>query len=150
MVASHIAHDCVVGNNVVMSNNATLGGHVVVEDNVIIGGLSAVHQFVRIGRYTIVGGVSGLVDDVVPYASVSGNRAKILGVNTRGLKRHGIGNNDIAALLEAFKILFENSDGTFIGRVEKVAMEFASNDRVMEVVQFLKNNKIRPICTSFK
>ena len=87
MVGSHIAHDCIVGNNVVMANNATLAGHVVIEDNVIIGGLAAVHQFVRIGRYSIIGGVSAVVNDVIPYASVAGDRAKLLGVNTRGLRR---------------------------------------------------------------
>ena len=150
MVASHIAHDCVVGDNVIMSNNATLGGHVVVEDHVVIGGLSAVHQFVRIGRYTIVGGVTGVVADIVPYASVAGDRAKILGVNTRGLKRHGIKNDDIVALHQAFEMLFKHSDGSFISRVEKVAVEYKEIDRVMEVVEFLRNNKIRPICTSFK
>lgn len=149
MVATHIAHDCVVGNNVIMSNNATLGGHVIVEDNVIIGGLSAVHQFVRIGRHAIVGGVTGVAGDVVPYASVAGDRAKILGVNTRGLRRHGIKNNDIVDLQKAFESIFKHSDENFENRVEKVALQYRTSDRVMEVICFLKNNKIRPICTSY-
>lgn len=150
MVATHIAHDCVVGNNVIMSNNATLGGHVVVEDNVIIGGLSAVHQFVRIGKHAIVGGVTGVAGDVVPYASVAGDRAKILGVNTRGLRRYGIKNDDISQLHQAFDMIFKKVDESFESRVEKVAVQYDKNARVMEVVQFLRNNKIRPICTSFK
>ena len=150
MVATHVAHDCIVGDNVIMSNNATLGGHVMVEDNVIIGGLSAVHQFVRIGKHAIVGGVTGVAGDVVPYASVSGDRAKILGVNTRGLRRCGIKNDDISDLHKAFDIIFKKSDEGFESRVERVAIQYEKSDRVMDVVNFLRGNKIRPICTSCK
>ncbi len=150
MVSSHVAHDCVVGNNVVMANNATLGGHVVIEDNVIIGGLAAVHQFVRIGRFAMIGGVSAVTSDVSPYASVAGDRAKLLGVNTRGLKRNGFGNDDIVALHQAYDIIFKTDDENFSARIKKVEIEYKDNDKVMNVINFLKNNKIRPICTPSK
>ncbi len=148
MVGSHIAHDCIVGNNVVMANNATLGGHVTVEDNVIIGGLAAIHQFVRIGQHSIVGGVSAVVDDVIPYASVAGDRAKLLGINTRGLRRHGFDSQDISALHRAYDILFKNPGGDFFVRVQNLAQEYHSNQRVLTIVKFLRENKVRPICTA--
>lgn len=150
MVASHIAHDCIVGNNVVMSNNATLGGHAILENNVIIGGLAAVHQFVRVGKYSIIGGLSAVTEDVVPYASVSGERAKILGVNTRGLRRHGIKNEDIVALHQAYKLLFKSSEGNLESRIRQVELEYNVNEKVLEIIKFLNENRIRPICTSLK
>ncbi len=150
MVASHVAHDCIVGNNVVMSNNATLGGHVIIEENVIIGGLAAVHQFVRIGKYSIIGGVSAVTEDVVPYASVAGDRAKILGVNTRGLRRNGIKNDDIVALQQAYKKIFRSSEGNLEARIKQVELEYSLNEKVLEVIKFLNENTIRPICTAVK
>lgn len=150
MVASHVAHDCIVGNNVVMSNNATLGGHVIVENNVIIGGLGAVHQFVRIGEYAIIGGVSAVTTDVVPYASVAGDRAKILGVNTRGLKRNGFQNDDIFAVHEAYDMIFKDQNESFESRVNRVALQYETNEIVLKIVEFLRNNRVRPICTTFK
>lgn len=150
MAASHVAHDCIIGNNVVMSNNATLGGHVIVEDNVIIGGLAAVHQFVRVGKHVIIGGVSAVTEDIAPYASVSGDRAKILGINVRGLKRHGFKNEDIIALHQAYTIIFENTTESFESRMKKAETKYEKNEKVLEIVRFLRSNKIRPICTSFK
>ena len=150
MVSSHIAHDCIVGNNVVMSNNATLGGHVIVENNVIIGGLGAVHQFVRIGEYAIIGGVSAVTTDVVPYASVSGDRAKLLGVNTRGLRRNGFSNDDIVAVHQAYEMIFKNTEDNFESRVKKVELEYKENAKVLKIINFLKTNNVRPICTAFK
>jgi UDP-N-acetylglucosamine acyltransferase len=150
MVSTHIAHDCIVGNNVVMSNNATIGGHAAIEDDVIIGGLAAIHQFVRVGKYAIIGGLSAVVDDIVPYATVAGDRAKLLGVNTRGLKRHGFKNDDISAVHQAYDMIFKNSDDCFSTRVHRVELEYQSNDTVLTIVKFLKANKVRPICTPSK
>ncbi len=150
MISTHIAHDCIVGDNVVMSNNATIGGHAIIEDNVIIGGLAAIHQFVRIGRYAIIGGLSGVESDIVPYATVAGERAKLLGVNTRGLKRHGFKNEDIAAVHQAYEMIFKNADDCFSARVHKVELEYQNNDNVLTIVKFLKTNKVRPICTPSK
>ena len=87
MVGAHIAHDCVVGDNVIFANQATLGGHVKVDDYAVIGGLSAVHQFCRIGKLAMIGGMSAVEKDVIPYSLAIGNRAKITGINIVGLKR---------------------------------------------------------------
>ena len=95
MVATHVAHDCHVGNHVIMANNATLGGHVAVGEWAILGGLSAVHQFVRIGPHAMIGGMSGVEQDVIPYGSVIGNRARLAGLNVVGLKRRGFSRDDI-------------------------------------------------------
>jgi UDP-N-acetylglucosamine acyltransferase len=92
MVGAHIAHDCMLGNNIVMANQATLGGHVVVENNAIIGGLSGVHQFCRIGSLSMIGGLSAVENDVVPFGLVTGNRAKLLGLNIVGLRRANYSN----------------------------------------------------------
>ena len=96
MVASHVAHDCKIGNHVIMANNATLAGHVEIGDWAILGGLAAVHQFVRIGRHAMVGGMSGVENDVIPYGSVVGNRAQLAGLNVIGLKRRGFSRGEIA------------------------------------------------------
>lgn len=147
MVGSHVAHDCIVGNNVTMANNATLGGHVIIENNVIIGGLAAIHQFVRVGEYAIIGGLSGVESDVTPYASVAGDRAKLLGVNTRGLKRNGFSNDDISALHQAYEMIFKRSEDNFSERINKVALEYKNNSKVLTIINFLRANKVRPICT---
>jgi UDP-N-acetylglucosamine acyltransferase len=102
----HIAHDCVVGNHVIFSNNGTLAGHVIVEDHVILGGLTAVHQFCRLGRYAITGGCSKIIQDVPPFMIVDGNPAELRGVNLVGLQRHQFDPTDIRALKEAYKALF--------------------------------------------
>ena len=106
MVACHVAHDCRIGDHVVMVNNATLGGHVMVGDWAILGGLAAVHQYVRIGRHAMVGGLSGVENDVIPYGSVTGNRARLQGLNIIGLKRRGISRDDIHTLRNAYRLLF--------------------------------------------
>ena len=108
MAYCHIAHDCIVGDHVTMSNGATLGGHVVVKDYANIGGLSGVHQFCRIGEYAIVGGQSMITQDVVPFAIAAGNRAKLAGVNYIGLDRRGFTSEEIDIINQAFKIFFKN------------------------------------------
>jgi UDP-N-acetylglucosamine acyltransferase len=104
----HIAHDCVVGNHVVFSNNGTLAGHVIVEDHVILGGLTAVHQFCRIGKHSITGGCTKVVQDIVPFTMVDGNPARARGINMVGLQRHGYGDSEIKALRGAFKTLYRS------------------------------------------
>jgi UDP-N-acetylglucosamine acyltransferase len=146
MVGAHLAHDCCLGNNIVMANNATLGGHVIVEDNVIIGGLSAIHQSVRIGQHAIIGGLSALESDVIPYGSVAGNRARLMGLNSRGMKRHFFPQEDIVALHNAFEKIFKSKEGTFNSRLAEVAVEYCDNEKVVKIITFLKNNQVRPIC----
>ena len=146
MVASHVAHDCHIGNHVIMANGATLGGHVHVEDHVIIGGLSAVHQFVRIGAHAIIGGMSGVEHDVIPYGHVKGERAHLSGLNLIGLKRRGFSSQSIQSLRSAYQDLFEVSDQPLADRVEAVAQKHAENDDVMQMIGFIRTESPRPLC----
>ena len=145
MVGSHVAHDCDVGNGVIMANNATLAGHVRVDDFAVLGGLSAVHQFVRIGRNAMVGGMTGVERDVIPYGSVVGDRARLSGINIIGMKRRGLGREDINAVRKAYRLLFA-AEGTFQERLQEVAEEFAECSPVMEIVGFIREDSSRKIC----
>jgi UDP-N-acetylglucosamine acyltransferase len=145
MVACHVAHDCRIGDHVVMVNNATLGGHVMVGDWAILGGLAAVHQYVRIGRHAMVGGLSGVENDVIPYGSVTGNRARLQGLNIIGLKRRGFSRDGIHALRNAYRLLFAQ-EGTMAERLEDVAELFHDNEPVMEIIDFIRAESQRSIC----
>jgi len=145
MAGAHVAHDCVVGDNVIMVNHTLLGGHVEVGDYAIIGGLAAVHQFVRIGKHAMIGGMSGVEQDVIPYGSVTGNRAHLSGLNLVGLKRRGFGREDIHKLRTAYRLLFAR-EGTLQERLEDVAQLFAESQLVQEVVAFTRNASARGIC----
>jgi UDP-N-acetylglucosamine acyltransferase len=109
MAYSHVAHDCQIGNQVVMANGATLAGHILIEDHAIIGGLSAIHQFCRIGTHAIVSGLTGLSQDVPPYMMAAGSRAKLFGLNTVGLKRAQFSEQTLRALKKAYRIIFRSS-----------------------------------------
>ena len=145
MVGSHVAHDCIIGDHVILVNNATLGGHVSVGDWAILGGLSAAHQFVRIGRHAMIGGMSGVENDVIPYGSVIGNRARLSGLNIVGLKRRGFSRDTIHALRNAYRLLFA-PEGTMAERMEDVAEVFHDNEPVMEIVNFIRADASRAIC----
>ena len=107
MVSSHIAHDCMVGNNVILANNVPLGGHAEIQDNVIIGGNSAVQQFTRVGKFAMIGGMCGVVKDVIPYGIAHGNRSILHGLNLIGLRRKNISNKEIMILSDAYKEIFK-------------------------------------------
>jgi len=145
MVGSHVAHDCKIGNNVILANNATLAGHVEVEDYAILGGLSAVHQFCRVGQHAMVGGMSGVEQDVIPYGSVIGNRARLMGLNIVGLKRRGFARPDIMALRKAYRLLFAE-EGTMTERLADVAEMYKDNEPVMDIVDFIRTDSTRAIC----
>ena len=145
MVGVHVGHDCQVGNQVIMANNATLAGHVTVQDFAVLGGLSAVHQFARIGRYAMVGGVTGVERDVIPFGSVMGDRARLSGVNIVGMKRRGLSRDEIHDVRKAYRLLFA-SEGTFQERLDEVAVEFTSSAPVMEIVDFIRADSSRKIC----
>lgn len=145
MVGAHVAHDCKLGDHVIMANNATLAGHVVIEDYAILGGLSAVHQFVRIGCHAMVGGLSGVENDVIPYGSVMGDRARLSGLNLIGLKRRGFTRDEIHALRTAYRLLFAQ-EGTMIERIEDVARLFSGHRPVQDIVDFIKADSQRAIC----
>ena len=106
MISSHVAHDCSVGNHVIIANNVPLGGHAIIEDNVVIGGNSAVQQFTRIGKMAMIGGMTGVLNDVIPYGLSTGNRNSLQGLNLIGLRRSKFENKEILGLSEAYKIIF--------------------------------------------
>lgn len=145
MVGIHIAHDCQVGNGVVMANNATLGGHVVVGDYAFLGGLCAIHQFVRLGQYAMIGGLSGVENDVIPYGLVMGNRAHLTGLNNVGMKRRGVTRDEIRQMRIAYRTLFEG-EGPFADRLNEVSEVFAELPRIMEIVDFIRAKSHRDIC----
>lgn len=145
MVGAHVAHDCKIGNRVILVNNATLGGHVEIGDFAIIGGLSAVHQFVRIGAHAMIGGMSGVEHDVIPYGSVMGERASLAGLNLVGLKRRGFERDTIHSLRAAYRQLFAG-EGTLAARAENVQREFSGIEAVGEILAFVQGAGKRQLC----
>jgi UDP-N-acetylglucosamine acyltransferase len=143
MAGVHVAHDCTIGDHVIMANNATLAGHVVIGDYAFLGGLSAVHQFVRIGQHVMVGGVTGVERDVIPYGSVMGDRARLVGLNMVGLQRRGFSREDVQALRSAYQMLFENGSGTLSERVEAVAARFPAVKPVCDIIEFIRADNAR-------
>ena len=144
MVGAHVAHDCQIGNGVVMANNATLAGHVRIGDYAIIGGLAAVHQFVRIGAHAMIGGMSGVEHDVIPYGSAMGDRARLSGLNIVGLRRRGFSREDIHILRKTYRLLFAQ-EGTLTERVDDVVELYEGVEAVMDVVNFIRSNKSRAV-----
>ena len=147
MVSAHIAHDCFVGDNVILANNVPLGGHAYVDDNAIIGGNSAVQQFTRVGKFAMIGGMCGVVRDVIPYGIAHGNRSILQGLNLIGLRRKNISNKEIMNLSHAYKEIFKNENLT--DNLNNLSSELKKNKLVLEVVNFIEKDKKRPICTPF-
>lgn len=145
MAGVHVAHDCQIGNGVIMANNATLAGHVELQDFAFLGGLSAVHQFVRIGRQAMVGGLAGVEADVIPYGMVLGNRASLNGLNIIGMKRRGIDRDEIQHMRNAYRTLFATG-GTFADRLSDVAEHYKAQPRVIEIIDFIRSGDNRSIC----
>ena len=145
MISSHIAHDCNIGNDVVIANNVPLGGHVTIEDSVVIGGNSAVQQFTRIGRLAMIGGMTGVLKDVIPFGLSFGNRNYLKGLNLIGLRRNKYKNKKIMELDKAYKKIF--SSRNLHENLSKINGEYKGNELVKEVINFIEKNKKRPICT---
>ena len=145
MISSHIAHDCKIGNNVVIANNVPLGGHVTIEDSVVIGGNSAVQQFTRIGRLAMIGGMTGVLKDVIPFGLSFGNRNYLKGLNLIGLRRKKYDNKKIIELDEAYKKIFSSSN--LHENLSKINGEYKGNELVQEVTKFIEKDKKRPICS---
>jgi len=145
MISSHVAHDCKIGNNVVIANNVPLGGHVTIEDSVVIGGNSAVQQFTRIGRLAMIGGMTGVLKDVIPFGLSFGNRNYLRGINLIGLKRKKYENKKIMELDSAFKKIFSSKN--LHENLSKINGEYKDNNLVTEVINFIAKDKKRPICT---
>ena len=147
MVSSHVAHDCVIGDNVVAVNNVAIGGHVQIEDNAIIGGNSAIHQYIRIGKFAMIGGICAVIRDVIPYGLVHGNRSVLQGINLIGIRRKNIPNQEIALLSKAYKEIFKSEN--LSENLKNLSEKFKENDLVIEILKFIQNDKKRPICTPF-
>ena len=147
MISSHIAHDCIIGNNVILANNVPIGGHAEIGDHVVIGGNSAVQQFTRIGKMAMIGGMTGVLNDVIPYGLSIGNRNHLQGLNLIGLRRKNISNKDILELSEAYKEIFKTDK--LSENLSKLNGLFQNNELVKDVVNFINKDKKRPICSPF-
>ena len=145
MISSHVAHDCIIGNNVIIANNVPLGGHVTIEDSVVIGGNSAVQQFTRIGRLAMIGGMTGVLKDVIPFGLSIGNRNYLQGLNLIGLRRQKYDNQKIMGLDKAFKDIFASKN--LHENLSKINGEYKDNELVGEVIKFIEKDKKRPICS---
>jgi len=145
MISSHVAHDCTIGNDVIIANNVPLGGHVTIEDSVVIGGNSAVQQFTRIGRLAMIGGMTGVLKDVIPFALSIGNRNYLQGLNLIGLRRKKYENKKIIQLDKAYKEIFASKN--LHENLSKINGEYKDNELVNEVITFIEKDKKRPICS---
>ena len=144
MISSHIAHDCKIGNKVIIANNVPLGGHVTIEDSVVIGGNSAVQQFTRIGRLAMIGGMTGVLKDVTPFGLSIGNRNYLQGLNLVGLRRNNYDNKKIMGLDKAYKDIFASKN--LHENLNRINGEYKDNELVSEVIRFIEKDKKRPIC----
>ena len=147
MISSHVAHDCIVGDNVIIANNVPLGGHAIIEDNVVIGGNSAVQQFTRIGKMAMIGGMTGVLHDVIPYGLSTGNRNSLQGLNLIGLRRANFENKDILELSDVYKKIFATKN--INENISKLNGSFQENSLVKNVIDFITKDKKRSICTPF-
>ena len=150
MTGAHVGHDCLVGDKVILVNNATLAGHVEIGDGAVLGGLSAVHQFCRIGRGAMIGGMTGVENDIIPYGTVTGNRAILRGLNLIGLERSGADKSAINELRAAYKKIFVSPDDTrpIDEKINETATLYPDNEYVREVAAFLKEPSKRRFVTA--
>lgn len=146
MMNVHVGHDCRVGNGNVLANSVALAGHVVLEDNIVIGGLSGIQQFCRIGTGAMIGGMSGIVGDVIPYGTTAGERANLVGLNLIGLKRRGAEREDINQLRSAFGEMF-TGDETLKNRIKVVQENYPDNPLIGEIVRFVQAESSRHFTT---
>ena len=143
MVYCHIAHDCLIGNKIVLANNVQVGGHVQIENNAIIGGSCAIHQFSRIGQSSMVGGMTGVLSDVIPFGLSLGNRNNLVGLNLIGLRRAKISNEDIKLMQQAYEVIFKNIN--FRSNIEQLDLKFKDNKYIKTIIDFINSDKKRPI-----
>jgi len=146
MVGAHVAHDCMIGSNVVMVNSAGLAGHVQVGDFALLGGHSAIHQFVRIGAHAMVGGMTGVERDVIPAGTVMGNRAHLAGLNLTGLKRRGFPKEEIHTLRAAYRQIFESHDGELVERASALRATLPASGPARDMVEFILADSSRRFC----
>ena len=147
MIGAHIAHDCIIGDNIVMANNSAVAGHAEIEDFVIIGAKCGIQQFTRIGKMAMIGGMTGVSRDVIPYGLSTGNRNFLNGINVIGLRRGNVENKEIIGLTEAYKEIFKSK--SLSENLSKLNGKYKDNLLVKEVLEFINKDKKRPICTPY-
>ena len=143
MVYCHIAHDCLISDNIVLANNVQVGGHVTIQNNAIVGGSCAIHQFSRIGEAAMVGGMTGVLSDVIPFGLSMGNRNNLMGLNLIGLRRSKVSNDDIKKIQLAYEIIFKTS--SFRENIEGLNSDLKNNEFVKKILNFINSDKKRPI-----
>jgi UDP-N-acetylglucosamine acyltransferase len=143
MVYCHVAHDCVISNNIVLANSVQVGGHVTIEKNAIIGGSCAIHQFSRIGEAAMIGGMTGVLSDVIPFGLSMGNRNNLMGLNLIGLRRSKVSNENIKKIQSAYEIIFKSSN--FRENINNLDQELKNNEFVAKILKFINSDKKRPI-----
>ena len=143
MVYCHVAHDCTVSNNIVLANNVQVGGHVFIENNAIIGGSCAVHQFSRIGESSMIGGMTGVLSDVIPFGLSLGNRNSLAGLNLIGLRRAKVSNENIKIIQEAYNTIFNSAN--FRSNIENLNSDIKKNQFVSKIIDFINSDKKRAI-----
>ncbi len=143
MVYCHVAHDCNLSNNIVLANNVQVGGHVTIDDNAIVGGSCAIHQFSRIGESAMIGGMTGVLSDVIPYGLSIGNRNSLVGLNLIGLRRLKISNENIKIMQKAYDIIFSSEN--FRSNIANLNPDIKNNEFVIKIANFINSDKKRPI-----
>ena len=143
MVYCHVAHDCSISNNIVLANNVQVGGHVTIQNNAIVGGSCAIHQFSRIGESAMVGGMTGVLSDVIPFGLSMGNRNNLTGLNLIGLRRAKVSNENIKIMQSAYKIIFKTPN--FRENMENLNSEIKNNEFIKKIINFINSDKKRPI-----
>ncbi len=143
MVYCHIAHDCLISDNIVLANNVQVGGHVTIQNNAIVGGSCAIHQFSRIGEAAMVGGMTGVLSDVIPFGLSMGNRNNLMGLNLIGLRRSKVSNENIKKIQLAYEIIFKSPN--FRENIEGLNSDLKNNEFVKKMLKFINSDKKRPI-----
>jgi UDP-N-acetylglucosamine acyltransferase len=143
MVYCHVAHDCILSNNIVLANNVQVGGHVTIERNAIVGGSCAIHQFSRIGESSMIGGMTGVLSDVIPFGLSMGNRNQLMGLNLIGLRRSKVSNENIKKIQSAYEMIFKTP--SFRENIEGLNSDLKNNEFVKKMLNFINSDKKRPI-----
>ena len=143
MVYCHVAHDCLISNNIVLANNVQVGGHVIIQNNAIVGGSCAIHQFSRIGEYAMIGGMTGVLSDVIPFGLSMGNRNNLMGLNLIGLRRSKVSNDNIKKIQLAYKNIFKTA--SFRDNIEMLNSDLKGNEFIKIIINFINSDKKRPI-----
>ena len=143
MVYCHVAHDCLISNNIVLANNVQVGGHVTIQNNAIVGGSCAIHQFSRIGESAMIGGMTGVLSDIIPFGLSMGNRNNLMGLNLIGLRRSKVSNENIKKIQLAYEAIFKTS--SFRENIDQLNDDLKNDEFVKKILNFINSDKKRPI-----